>query len=195
MQTADCTLQIGFKMQTRYKIQITDWRLGLKCRLRPKLSHSMIRDVFSIPGFHVTSRRPCWCTEQQRNMSFGNLNSYYAQHLQEGLSAKSKFSLRWANRKCLVEGTLWSLCRWRRRGVLLSGEWNMLYTRASSEYMLPRRSSTLCSPRILLPRRISKDMWSIMLHRRQLLLQRGNLLWKFCCFLRSSVLWGGRVLL
>ena len=32
-----------------YKMQTTDCRLGLKCRLRPKLSHRlMIRDMFSI---------------------------------------------------------------------------------------------------------------------------------------------------
>ena len=28
---------------------------------------------FSIGGFHLTSRRPCWCTEQRCKMSFGNL--------------------------------------------------------------------------------------------------------------------------
>ena len=48
MQTADCRLQIGFKMQTRYKMQTADCRLGLKCRLRLQLSHRLIRDIFSI---------------------------------------------------------------------------------------------------------------------------------------------------
>ena len=28
---------------------------------------------FSIGGFHLTSRRPCWCTKQRCKMSFGNL--------------------------------------------------------------------------------------------------------------------------
>ena len=48
MQTADCRLQIGFKMQTKYKMQTADCRLGLKCRLRLQLSHRLIRDTFSI---------------------------------------------------------------------------------------------------------------------------------------------------
>ena len=26
-----------------------------------------------IEGFHLTSRQPCWCTEQCSKMSFGNL--------------------------------------------------------------------------------------------------------------------------
>ena len=42
MQTADCRLQIGFKMQTWYKMQAAGCRLGLKCRVRPKLSHRLI---------------------------------------------------------------------------------------------------------------------------------------------------------
>ena len=41
MQATDCRLQIGFKMQTRYKMQSADSRLGLKCRVRPKLWHSL----------------------------------------------------------------------------------------------------------------------------------------------------------
>ena len=48
MQTTNCRLQIGFKMQTRCKMQTADCRPGLKCRLSPKLSHRLIRDIFSI---------------------------------------------------------------------------------------------------------------------------------------------------
>ena len=57
MQTADCRLQIGFKMQTRYKMLTADCRLSLKCRLRPKLSHRLIRDIFSIYDFRLISLR------------------------------------------------------------------------------------------------------------------------------------------
>ena len=42
MQTEECRLQIGFKMQTKYKMEIAG------CRLRPKLSHRLLRDIFSI---------------------------------------------------------------------------------------------------------------------------------------------------
>ena len=57
LQTADCRLQIGYKMQTRYKMQTADCRLGIKCRLRPKLgincrlraklSFRAVGDIFS----------------------------------------------------------------------------------------------------------------------------------------------------
>ena len=57
LQTADCRLQTGYKMQTRYKMQTADCRLGIKCRLRPKLgincrlratlSFRAIGDIFS----------------------------------------------------------------------------------------------------------------------------------------------------
>ena len=30
----------------------------------------------AIDGFHLTSRRPCWCTEQCSKMSFGNLTLF-----------------------------------------------------------------------------------------------------------------------
>ena len=33
-----------------------------------------------IGGFHLTSSPPCWCTEQSRKNSFGNLTYYYAKH-------------------------------------------------------------------------------------------------------------------
>ena len=36
MQTADCRLQTGYKMQTRYKMQTADCRLSTKCRLTRK---------------------------------------------------------------------------------------------------------------------------------------------------------------
>ena len=52
-----CRLQTGYKMQTRYKMQTADCRLGIKCRLRPKLgincrlratlSFRAIGDIFS----------------------------------------------------------------------------------------------------------------------------------------------------
>ena len=48
MQTTDCKLQIGFKMQTSCKKQTADDRLSFKCRLRPKLSHRLISDIFSM---------------------------------------------------------------------------------------------------------------------------------------------------
>ena len=54
MQTVDCRL--GF-MQTRYKLQTVDCRLGLKCRLRLKLSHRLIRDIFS-SDLRVTQSLP-----------------------------------------------------------------------------------------------------------------------------------------
>ena len=38
MQTTDCRLEIGFKMQTRQKMPTADCRLGVKCRLRPVAS-------------------------------------------------------------------------------------------------------------------------------------------------------------
>ena len=38
-------MQIGFKMQTWYKMQTADW---VNCRLKPKLSHRLIRNIFSI---------------------------------------------------------------------------------------------------------------------------------------------------
>ena len=36
LQTADCRLQTGYKMQTRYKMQTADCRLSTKCRLTRK---------------------------------------------------------------------------------------------------------------------------------------------------------------
>ena len=63
LQTADCRLQTGYKMQTRYKMQTADCRLGIKCRLRPKLgincrlraklSFRAVGDIFS------SLTRPC----------------------------------------------------------------------------------------------------------------------------------------
>ena len=48
-------LQIGFKMQTRYKMQTAD------CRLRPKLSHRLIWDIFSIYELVVIILRVTQC--------------------------------------------------------------------------------------------------------------------------------------
>ena len=35
-------------MQARYKMQTADFRLGLKCRLRPISSHRLIFDIFTL---------------------------------------------------------------------------------------------------------------------------------------------------
>ena len=40
----------GNRFFGQYKMQTADCRLGIKCRLRPKLSHRLIRDIFSIIG-------------------------------------------------------------------------------------------------------------------------------------------------
>ena len=56
LQTADCRLQIGYKMQTRYKMQTADCRLGIKCRLRPILGINCRlseRNVFNVPQCHA----------------------------------------------------------------------------------------------------------------------------------------------
>ena len=60
MQNADCRLhglQIGFKMQTKYKMQSADCMLGLKCRPRPKLSHRLIRDIFSRYDLYIGNKK------------------------------------------------------------------------------------------------------------------------------------------
>ena len=46
LQTADCRLQTGYKMQTR--MQTADCRLGIKCRLISKPPLRQIQDTFSI---------------------------------------------------------------------------------------------------------------------------------------------------
>ena len=56
VQNADCRLQTGYKMQTRYKMQTADCRLGIKCRLRPKLDINCRlseRNVFNVPQCHA----------------------------------------------------------------------------------------------------------------------------------------------
>ena len=56
LQTADCRLQTGYKMQTRYKMQTAGCRLGIKCRLRPKLGINCRlseRNVFNVPQCHA----------------------------------------------------------------------------------------------------------------------------------------------
>ena len=38
-------------------MQTADCRLGLKCRLRPKLSHCLIRDIFSIYDLYIGNKK------------------------------------------------------------------------------------------------------------------------------------------
>ena len=52
-----CRLQIGFKTQTRYKKETADCRLGLKCRLRPKLWHHLLGDIFSIYDLYIVNKK------------------------------------------------------------------------------------------------------------------------------------------
>ena len=56
VQNADCRLQTEYKVQTRYKMQTADCRLGIKCRLRPKLGINCRlseRNVFNVPQCHA----------------------------------------------------------------------------------------------------------------------------------------------
>ena len=47
-------MQIGFKMQTRYKIQTADCKLGLKCTVRPKLSYRLTNRLRSLKAVYYT---------------------------------------------------------------------------------------------------------------------------------------------
>ena len=46
MQTAECRLQTGYKMQSRYEMETADCRLGIQCRPRANLSLRQY-DIFS----------------------------------------------------------------------------------------------------------------------------------------------------
>ena len=41
----------------QYKLQTADCRLGLKRRQRPKLSHPLIRDIFSIHDLYIGNKK------------------------------------------------------------------------------------------------------------------------------------------
>ena len=60
LQTADCRLQTGYKMQTRYKMQTAGCRLGTKCRLTFETVfflyyYRLSRNPFSDVIFHENS--------------------------------------------------------------------------------------------------------------------------------------------
>ena len=66
MQTTDRRLQIGFKMQSKYKMQTADCRMSLKRRLRPKLPHRLIREIFLMCELMVIILRVTQC--RSRNL-------------------------------------------------------------------------------------------------------------------------------
>ena len=106
---------------------------------------------FSIGGFHLTSRRPCWCTKQRCKMSFGNLTII----MQNLRSSQKTFSLlffitRWPPwRHVQSNDFLWAVFIWRHGGHVgvqnnavkcLLGIWLLLCKNLWSHFLL------LCTP-------------------------------------------------
>ena len=71
-------LQTADRVSNADLVQNTDCRLSLKCRLRPKLSHRLIRDIFSMYELVVIILRVTQCRSRnlfRENFLLGLFNS------------------------------------------------------------------------------------------------------------------------
>ena len=57
MYTTDCRLGLNCILCTKCRLQTADCRLGLKCKLKLKLSHRLIRNIFSMYDLWVIIRQ------------------------------------------------------------------------------------------------------------------------------------------